>query len=201
MGKINKYRVLLMGLATIIGFPFLAWALVYFFIDEAAIDYLINFEKYKWTHLLVGLTWGGVFGIIGLVLINLPFMKKPTMKYEQLIESLDLNVPLIIFLSISAGVGEELFFRGAVQPLLGIWVTSILFVAIHGYLNPMDWRIFIYGLILTGFIYSLGYLYEKQSFITASAAHSMYDFVLLLWYLNKVKKKRLPQFDEDLLNL
>lgn len=195
MDKISKFKVLLMGLATIIGFPILAWLTVYFFVDENAIAYLLPFDDWKLMHAVWGIIWGTAFGCIGLFLINLPFMKKSTMKYENMIDALNLNLGLIIFLSIAAGVGEELFFRGALQPLLGIWPTSIIFVAIHGYLNPTDWRIFLYGSVLTLFIFSLGYVFELQSILFPIAAHAMYDFVLLFWYLKKVRKKRMPDFE------
>jgi membrane protease YdiL (CAAX protease family) len=44
---------------------------------------------------------------------------------------LDLTGLNPLWIAVAAGVGEELLFRGALQPLLGIWVTSLLFVAAH----------------------------------------------------------------------
>ncbi|WP_149453013.1 CPBP family intramembrane glutamic endopeptidase [Pasteuria penetrans] len=37
----------------------------------------------------------------------------------------------ILLLGIGPGIGEELFFRGALQPRVGIWITSILFTLCH----------------------------------------------------------------------
>ncbi len=37
----------------------------------------------------------------------------------------------LVLVSVFSGVGEEAFFRGALQPVLGIVVTSILFGALH----------------------------------------------------------------------
>ena len=36
-----------------------------------------------------------------------------------------------LWISLAAGVGEELLFRGALQPHLGIWITSALFAVAH----------------------------------------------------------------------
>ncbi|MBK7566807.1 MAG: CPBP family intramembrane metalloprotease [Bacteroidetes bacterium] len=43
----------------------------------------------------------------------------------------------MLFLSFCAGVGEELLFRGAIQPWLGIWLTALLFI-FYTDLNPKD---------------------------------------------------------------
>ncbi|MCB9627243.1 MAG: CPBP family intramembrane metalloprotease [Sandaracinaceae bacterium] len=37
----------------------------------------------------------------------------------------------IAFFALMSGVSEELFFRGALQPLVGIWLTSLVFGAVH----------------------------------------------------------------------
>jgi membrane protease YdiL (CAAX protease family) len=44
---------------------------------------------------------------------------------------LDLTGLNPLWIALAAGVGEELLFRGALQPLLGIWATSLLFVVAH----------------------------------------------------------------------
>lgn len=40
--------------------------------------------------------------------------------------------PTIAALAVSSAIGEEVFFRGALQPLLGFWVTAALFGLVHG---------------------------------------------------------------------
>ena len=37
----------------------------------------------------------------------------------------------ITLLAVASGFGEELFFRGAMQPVLGLWVTSAIFGVLH----------------------------------------------------------------------
>lgn len=38
----------------------------------------------------------------------------------------------IAVLAVSSAVGEEILFRGALQPLLGFWITALLFGLLHG---------------------------------------------------------------------
>ena len=37
----------------------------------------------------------------------------------------------ILFLSVASGLAEELFFRGSMQPVVGLLVTSLIFGAVH----------------------------------------------------------------------
>ena len=64
----------------------------------------------------------------------------------------------ITLLAIVSGFAEELFFRGAMQPVLGLLVTSVIFGALHVGPKPvflawMTWA-FVMGLLL-GLIFEL----------------------------------------------
>jgi membrane protease YdiL (CAAX protease family) len=98
-----------------------------------------------------------------------------------------LNFSEVLLISLCAGVGEEILFRGAIQPFLGVAVTSVLFVAVHGYLNPKDWRLSVYGAFMTIGIASLGYLAETQGLLSAIIGHTIIDVYLLL-YLQRTAK-------------
>ena len=41
----------------------------------------------------------------------------------------------IAVFSLSSGIAEEMFFRGAMQPSLGLWLTSLIFGLAHGYFD------------------------------------------------------------------
>lgn len=84
-----------------------------------------------------------------------------------------------IQLSIFAGVGEELLFRGAIQPLLGIWITSFIFIGIHGYFKFKSAGHMLFGLTMFGLSMLLGYLFEYSGLITAMTAHAVYDVIML----------------------
>lgn len=60
----------------------------------------------------------------------------------------------IAVLAVTSAVGEELLFRGALQPLVGFWPTAILFGLLHGGGAPrlFAWTVFAFlsGLLLGG---------------------------------------------------
>jgi hypothetical protein len=93
---------------------------------------------------------------------------------------MNLNLVDKIFLSFCAGFGEEILFRVGVQHWLGIWITSILFIAIHGYLNPKKWRLSLYGILLLPFILSLGSWLSPMGIWFCIAAHFSYDLMLFI---------------------
>lgn len=81
--------------------------------------------------------------------------------------------------SLCAGVGEELFFRGALQHWLGIPLTAVIFVAIHGYLDPRDRRLLTYGVALTAGMAGLGWMAREHGLLGPIIAHTLIDVVLL----------------------
>jgi len=82
-------------------------------------------------------------------------------------------------ISLLAGAGEELLFRGAIQPLLGIWITSVIFVGLHGYFKFKSPGHIILGVMMFGLSAGLGYLFEQAGLFAAMSAHAVYDMILL----------------------
>lgn len=79
-------------------------------------------------------------------------------------------------LAIGAGIGEEILFRGALQPVLGIWFTSFLFAIVHvqyGFLNPATVVLLILSLIL-------GFIRQRHNTTVAILVHFGYDLTLAL---------------------
>ncbi len=84
-----------------------------------------------------------------------------------------------IQLSAFAGTGEELLFRGAIQPLLGNWLTSAIFIGIHGYFKFKSVGHIIFGVMMFSLSMMLGYLFEHAGLIAAMSAHAVYDVIML----------------------
>lgn len=85
------------------------------------------------------------------------------------------NIVHIFIIALTAGVVEELLFRGAIQEWLGVWGTSLLFVLIHTRYLKKWILVIVVGLISLGF----GYLYEwTGSLITVIVAHTLVDFIM-----------------------
>ena len=71
------------------------------------------------------------FGIESLASVVAPEQQKKVTDVSNVLFSHFNNPGAIIFLGLLAAVVEETLFRGAMQPRLGILVTSILFAALH----------------------------------------------------------------------
>ena len=77
-------------------------------------------------------------------------------------------------LALGAGIGEEILFRGALQPVLGIWFTSILFAIVHvqyGLLTPATLVLFFLSLIL-------GFIRQRHNTTVAIFVHFGYNLIL-----------------------
>ena len=81
-------------------------------------------------------------------------------------------------LALAAGVGEELLFRGALQPVLGLGLTSVLFALIH-----IQYGITPFLLIVLILAVALGLVRRYFSTTIAIFVHVGYDFVLGLLVL------------------
>ena len=176
--ELNRSAMLWLGILTLLGFG-LGGVLIDYYWGENRIPVLIygKFPIYK--QLGVGLIYGFILAWLGWKLIETPWLKQQREFFTQLIQPIQLSSLEVLLISICAGVGEELFFRGALQQFLGIWITAILFVAIHGYLNPFSWRMSLYGIFMTLGIGGIGYLTEYAGLVSAISAHTVIDIYLL----------------------
>ena len=133
----NKKSIVPLAVATLIGFPLLGFIIHFFVFDTPFFSLFISKTNLA-LEFLVGVGSGLCFGYVGWQIISMKFMHPVLTKYQALVKNFEMDTNLIFFVSFCAGFGEEVFFRGVLQPIIGIWVTAILFVAIHGYLNPKD---------------------------------------------------------------
>lgn len=185
-----KKRLLWLAVLTLIGFPLLGWAIISIFKDNS-LSIILRSQEPIWFQLITGVLLGLILGMGAKFIVTRPFLDDVQKKYSKIIAALNLSEIQIIFISLCAGFGEEILFRGAIQPLIGIWITAIIFVAIHGYLNPKDWKMSIYGIYMTAAIAILGYYTDFVGIIGASMAHAAIDYVLFK-HLIKTGKEILP---------
>lgn len=85
------------------------------------------------------------------------------------------TIPLAVIMASSAAIGEEIFFRGALQPIFGLVPTSIFFAMIHTQvlLTPQ-----IVGIIIVGLAF--GWLRKNHSTTAAILAHFLYNFTIVM---------------------
>lgn len=189
----SKKRIYILGIITLLAFPLPAlWAL-WFFKDVSPREIMDFGNFFHWSTIL-GLVWGIAFAFISMKFMQHKWFDQELKKQEELISGLNLNVFDKVFLSFCAGFGEEILFRSGMQTWAGIWITSIVFIAIHGYLNPKKPRLSLYGLLLIPFIVSLGYALEPLGIWFCIAAHFAYDLVL---FLSIDDKEEIEEFESD----
>ncbi len=100
-----------------------------------------------------------------------------------------------LWFGLCAGVGEEVLCRGALQPLLGIWWTSLLFTLAHygtGGFKSMNPTKFGYA----GFVFLasvlLGHVLIEIGLIAAAVVHSVVD-VFGLVVLRREYGRQMPR--------
>lgn len=123
----------------------------------------------RWVVLLIGLQWlaGAIF------LLTDPEQAEALNNLNTLLlENIDTPIEWFI-LSLSAGIGEEILFRGALQPVFGLWATSLLFALAHiqyGF-TLATVLVFVIGVVL-------GLIRQRYNTTTAIFVHFTYNFVL-----------------------
>jgi membrane protease YdiL (CAAX protease family) len=180
-------------------------------IDKANLHWDIQFSKVKlfWVLIVLGLTLGGMFFNAFLIDFNshlvLPeslseleaWMKESETQMMELtkfltdFENIQELLAGILVIGVLAGIGEEVFFRGLIQPKIrlytgsihrGIWLTAIIFSAIH---------MQFYGFLPRMFLGAIfGYLYVYSgSLVYPILAHIFNNSItVLLIYLSKQGK-------------
>lgn len=154
-------------------------AVLIVFVQHRTLPTVIMGSLPLWKHVVIGTMTGLAIGYGAWALISRPFMDNVLMKYAMLIGPLMPSRGMRIAVSLCAGVGEEVFFRGAIQHWLGVVWTAIAFVALHGYLDPRSWRMSLYGVLLTGAMVLLGWQANVYGLLGPMIAHTLIDVVLL----------------------
>jgi len=81
---------------------------------------------------LLFLLAGIVSGFLIAHLCRLSVFSESYNKVIKLVLGNNLGIFDYFVISMMSGICEEILFRGVIQPLWGIWITSIIFVLIHG---------------------------------------------------------------------
>lgn len=102
---------------------------------------------------------------------------------DEIITGFNLNTLDIFLISLLAGICEEILFRGVLQPMLGLWLTSFLFILLHGYFNPFNWRMSVFGILMFCLSIIIGIIYIKYGLISAIVFHFFYDFTAFLSFI------------------
>lgn len=173
--KLTYLSVASGGLWIIIGFT-----IIHFFHDRSIIENLSDGNSIG-LQILTGITAGWMFGYIGRWMFKNPKLRKTLDDYLIIkeLKNLSLSNSQILQISIIAGISEEILFRAALQPLIGIWLTSLIFIGVHGYIRFKTWGHTLFTLFTFLLSVLLGFLYIHFGIISAMLAHAVYDILLL----------------------
>jgi membrane protease YdiL (CAAX protease family) len=124
----------------------------------------------------LGLFLFGVVIVTSLVwtrLVSPQELQQQTAASDQFAQSFN-SLPIALITSAIVAIAEEIFFRGALQPVFGIWLTSLFFAVIHTQytLTPATLIIFVTSL-------GLGWLRQRYSTSASILGHFVYNFIQL----------------------
>lgn len=179
----SKIKIHLMGWITILVFPIPAFLALHY-LEGWDILRFLQLDSFAIIPIGYGLQIGIVYAFFSNLIMQSPLFEQAPMRVDELVRSMNLRWTDALFLSLCAGVGEELLFRVGVQYYLGPFITAILFVAIHGYLNPFKWRSSLYGFIVLPFSFILGYGFIEFGLWFSISAHFSYDAVLFFMFIH-----------------
>lgn len=106
-----------------------------------------------------------------------------TTRTVQIYGRLDLDGLNPVWIALCAAIGEELLFRAALQPLLGLWVASLVFLVVHTpvyQFRRLDRATLaqVVGVFGAGLV--LGLVYQYVGLLAAMLVHAWIDIVGLV---------------------
>jgi len=145
---------------------------------------------------LLGSMWGsvtalaiGVPMVISILLI--PALAALRNQFVELATRVDFSGLNPLWMAMFAGVGEEILFRGAIQPIIGLWWSSLAFVLLHVgtyQFRSLNWKKVVIAILIFVVSLLLGYIFVQFGLLAAVVAHATLDVVALFalqWQLRK----------------
>lgn len=165
-----------------------AYALIHYFISPRPAELWVQSGLF-----LDNFMWG----LIGALLLFIPAYAYAQFRSRELFQAIRPLLPicrrsffLLMFISLLAGLGEELLFRAFLQQLWGLWPAAGLFMLAHAgfWAVPPHTQarlLFAPFSLLAGLL--LGVLFQEIGLVAAITAHFLYDlgafYILKLKYL------------------
>jgi uncharacterized protein len=132
----------------------------------------------------VGIPVGGVLGsLAGFGLLRSP-LRQSVVRGAMPLRSVAGAVWSVVVVGLLAGVGEELLFRAALLPWIGLWWAAILFALAHSGTAQLQEGITVgkaaYLLVAVVAGVLLGFLYQWAGLLASMSAHAAFDIGILL---------------------
>ncbi|MBI3447539.1 MAG: CPBP family intramembrane metalloprotease [Acidobacteria bacterium] len=132
------------------------------------------------TQVAGGLLVGTAFAVSGLaLLLKARVFESARRKGREVLRATKLGRVDFAIMAIGAGVGEELFFRAALQPLVGLWISSVLFTIAHYWVPLTGAARLYYATFVLAISVALGGLLLYGGLLAAIVAHATVDMIIL----------------------
>ena len=172
----DKKRLYYLSWLTLFGMSAIGILLIHYLQKKSVHDALLGGKDY-YQQVISGLFFGGISSLLSLLLVKSRQLKSVRSFFENLMHEINPSFINILFYSFCASVGEEVLFRAGIQPLpwVGIWPAAVVFVFLHGYLNPYNISLTVYGVFLIVICSGFGYLFKFFGLTSSITAHFVYD--------------------------
>lgn len=177
--NLSKEMFMRMGIATLLIPLVITFVLYQFNFTSFLIPVLVG--KFSiGIQILIGIAGGGGMMLLAFFMSKWEYLNEVQSKFTIQLGGYQLTLQEIVFLSFCAGFGEEILFRGMLQPWMGIFFTAFLFIALHGYISVKSSAHLVFGLALWSMGIGLGILGAYSGLISAAIAHMIYDIYAFL---------------------
>jgi membrane protease YdiL (CAAX protease family) len=135
------------------------------------------------TQLLVGQVLALIAAAVSWLLYKLTANSAASARTVQSYARLDLRGLNPLWISIAAAIGEEVLFRAALQPLLGVWIVSLIFLLTHVPVyrfRQLDGATIAQAASVFAGSVVLGFVFDYVGLLAAILVHAWIDIVGLL---------------------
>lgn len=140
--------------------------------------------------LLFGLGLSALAAVGSYVSFRMTASSESTRKTIAAYARLDLSGLNPVWISLAAAIGEEVLFRAALQPLLGVWITSVIFLLTHTpvyQFRKLDKATLVQAAGVFGVSVALGFIYQYVGLLAAVLVHVAIDVVGLYVVRNALR--------------
>jgi uncharacterized protein len=170
------------SIISVLAYPALAFCLVGVWVTRTPREAVKRLGIERLDLRQIGIAFGLVIPLlvlgVGLDALGRQLQPELYAQLENVIKAMSANVTspaVALILALSAGIGEEILFRGAIQPRLGIGLTSLLFAVAH---TQYGASYAVVGVFLIGIV--LGYERKYMNTTACIITHGAYNFVAFL---------------------
>ena len=180
---------LIAQLLTGLGFCIVAAPIIWLQADPRAA--LVGVMPLMW-QVLVGQGLALAAALLSYIVFRLTANSASTARTIESYARLDLRGLNPLWISIAAAIGEELLFRAALQPFLGVWIVSLLFLVTHVPVyrfRKLDKATLAQAAGIFACSVVLGLVYQYVGLVAAIMVHLWIDVVGLVVVRNAIEAR------------